>query len=235
VLQNPYDRTGLFTVSPTNSPHVFVTNFLFELPFGKGRRYLNHGGVANIFLGGWELTGILRYQKGTPIVVSLPDRSGPNLLQLSGYFGNLRPNLTGQPLTVTSAEVPNVPGVATFLNFAAFSAPLSFSGGPAFTGTNTSAYAAYYNDPNAFFGTAPIVITGAHTPNFHDENFSILKKTRLTETFALELGAEFFNAFNRTRFLPPNTDLGTGPGGFGTIAQDPNYYRVIQLRARVIF
>ncbi|HEX9959850.1 MAG TPA: TonB-dependent receptor, partial [Pyrinomonadaceae bacterium] len=44
VLQNPFDRSSLKTVSTTNSPHVFVANFLAELPFGKGKKYLDRGG-----------------------------------------------------------------------------------------------------------------------------------------------------------------------------------------------
>jgi hypothetical protein len=211
-----------------------VTNFLAELPIGKGKRFLNHGGIANIFLGGWEVTGIFRYQAGTPIVVSLPENQG--FLQLAGYYGNLRPNLTGQPLTIPRTAVPGVAGRFYVLNPAAFSSPTNFFAGPAFLGNNTAAYAAYYNDPNVFFGNAPAVITDFRSPYFFDENMSILKKTRITETIALELGAEFFNVFNRVRYLTPDVSLGAnfGNSNFGAIgaADTP---RVIQLRARVIF
>ncbi|MDQ3820534.1 MAG: hypothetical protein M3362_23025, partial [Acidobacteriota bacterium] len=68
---------------------------------------------------------------------------------------------------------------------------------------------------------------------------SLLKKTRITETVTLELGAEAFNIFNRTRFFAPTTDFNADPRifGFQSIVNDPNVYgpRIIQLRARVTF
>ncbi|HEX2639315.1 MAG TPA: hypothetical protein VHL50_02035, partial [Pyrinomonadaceae bacterium] len=241
ILQNPFDRSGLYTVSPTNAPQVFVVNFLAELPFGKGKRFMNRGGIANAILGGFQVSGIFRYQQGTPLVFSFPDNVG--FLELAGYFGNLRPNLTGQAIsTGTRTAVPGVAGRFFVLNPAAFTAPPSFNGGPAFivNGAVNPAYGAYYNDPTRFFGNAPAVITDVRSPLFFDENLSLLKKTRITETLTVELGAEFFNLFNRVRFLAPDTGLGSFVNGgftnsnFGAIgaADTP---RVIQLRARIIF
>lgn len=241
VLQNPFDRRGLKTVSPTNSPQVFVVNFLAELPFGKGRRFLNRGGAVDKIFGGFQVSGILRYQEGTPLVISLPIQND-SFLELAGFFGNLRPNLTGQPLTRDRVPVPGVAGRFFVLNPAAFSAPPSFTAAPPFllNGQVNPAYAAFYNDPTRFFGTAPPVISDVRSPYFFDENLSIIKKTRITETLTFEVGAEFFNVFNRVRFLPPDTSLGAFSGGqftnsnFGAIgaADTP---RVIQIRARVIF
>jgi len=239
VLQNPFDRSSLLTVSPSNAPQVFVTNFLVELPFGKGRRFLNNGGIINAIVGGFQVSGILRYQQGTPLVVSLPDAVG--FLDLAGIFGNLRPNLTGQALTIDRTAAGG-PGQFRVLNPAAFSAPRSFvNGAPPFllNGQLNPAYAAYYNDPTAFFGNAPAVLTNARSPMFFDENISILKKTRITETIAFEVGAEFFNVFNRVRYFAPDTSLGNLAVGnpntnFGVIG-DTSTPRVIQLRARIIF
>jgi hypothetical protein len=237
VLQNPFDRKSLRTVSPTNSPQVFVVNFLAELPFGKGKRFLDQGGIVNAIFGGFQVSGIFRYQQGTPLVVSLPIQNN-SFLELAGYFGNLRPNLTGQPLTITKTAVPGVAGRFFVLNPAAFSAPPDFNAAPPFlvNGQVNPAYTAYYADPNRFFGTAPAVISDVRSPLFFDENLSILKKTRITETLTFEFGAEFFNVFNRVRYLAPDTNLGSGfsNANFGAIgaADTP---RVIQLRARVIF
>jgi hypothetical protein len=237
VLQNPFDRKSLRTVSPTNSPQVFVVNFLAELPFGKGKRFLNQGGIVNAIFSGFQVSGIFRYQQGTPLVVTLPIQNN-SFLELAGYFGNLRPNLTGQPLTITKTAVPGVAGRFFVLNPAAFSAPPDFNAAPPFlvNGQVNPAYTAYYADPNRFFGTAPAVISDVRSPLFFDENLSILKKTRITETLTFEFGAEFFNVFNRVRYLAPDTNLGSGfsNANFGAIgaADTP---RVIQLRARVIF
>ena len=43
---------------------------MWELPFGKDRRWLNNGGVADLVLGGWQVSGILTLQDGFPFTVS---------------------------------------------------------------------------------------------------------------------------------------------------------------------
>jgi hypothetical protein len=69
--------------------HRLIVNFLYELPFGSGRRYLNHGIVARV-LGGWELAGLSTFQSGHPFdIYSSRD---------SEYTGlSNRPDLVGNP------------------------------------------------------------------------------------------------------------------------------------------
>lgn len=68
----PCDRA----VSSFSTSHRFVTSLLWELPFGKGRRFLNHGGPANVIFGGWQLGSIVTLQTGFPInVVAGKDQS----------------------------------------------------------------------------------------------------------------------------------------------------------------
>jgi hypothetical protein len=72
--------------------------------------------------------------------------------------------------------------------------------------------------------------------NYYGEDVSILKKTRITETTAFELRAEFFNIFNRSRFSAPGTNL-TNQGNFGVVGRfaDILQPRRIQVGARLIF
>jgi hypothetical protein len=181
--------------------------------------------------------------------LSARSQRNPNddFLDLAGYFGSLRPNLTGQPIFLDTPTPFNV-GQTRILNSAAFAAPPSFvladfaaNGDRTLVPVTDPRYAAYYSDPNRFFGTAPLVNTDVRSDPFISENFNILKKTRITETVTIEIGAEFFNIFNRVRFLQPNTDLGrlnnngtfdNGQFGVEGAVDQP---RVIQFRARVIF
>jgi len=259
VLQNPYDLEGLKTISPTHSPHVFVTNFLAEIPFGKGKRFLDKGGIVNALLGGFQVSGIFRIQQGTPLVFSLDPEPG-SFLELAGIFGRLRPNLTGQPIAATTrtpvlapAGGVNgvIPGRFIVLNPAAFAAPPRFNAAPPFIvdGAVNPAYAAYYADPTRFFGTAPLVNTDIRSDRFYTADMSILKKTRFTETIAFEIGAEFFNVFNQVLYAPPDTFLGRQEGALGNINRTNTNVgselftsrlgnagnRVVQLRARLIF
>lgn len=74
--------------SSTDIRHRFVSVMSYELPFGKGRHFINHGGVLNHALGGWELTWTQTFQSGQPFTVNfanspnryLPGESRPNML-----------------------------------------------------------------------------------------------------------------------------------------------------------
>lgn len=245
VIQNPFDIESLKTISPNNPPHVFVTNFIWELPFGKGRKFLNNGGIVDKIVGGFQISGVFRYQSGTPIVVFVPPAPGNRLLDIAGYFGNFRPNLTGQAVALSSPTAAGVGGQRV-LNLAAFSAPQTFELRDPATNqlipVTDPRYAAYYANPLRFFGSAPPVITDFRTPTFFSEDLSILKKTRVwggeNNPIILELGAEFFNVFNRLRFNAPATDFrNTAEFGVQRIAEPFDRFanRVIQLRGRIIF
>ncbi len=252
VLQNPYDLKNLKTISPTNSPQVFVTNFLAELPFGKGKRFLDNGSIVDRIVGGFQVSGIFRIQQGTPLVFSL-DPEPNSFLELAGIFGRLRPNLTGQPIAATQrTEVSGgVAGRYYVLNPTAFSAPPRYNAAPAFlvNGAVNPAYTAYYSDPTRFFGTAPLVNTDFRSDRYFTADMSILKKTKITETIFFEIGAEFFNVFNQVLYLPPDTFLGQQDGALGNINRNNSNFgaegftprlneagnRVIQLRARIVF
>ena len=49
--------------------NVVHANGTYDLPFGKGRQWLNHGGVTNAILGGWTLGDIFTFQTGAPQVI----------------------------------------------------------------------------------------------------------------------------------------------------------------------
>jgi hypothetical protein len=53
----------------------FVASYIYDLPFGKNRLFLQHG-IASAVLGGWELSGISVVQRGTPIMITAPDETG---------------------------------------------------------------------------------------------------------------------------------------------------------------
>ncbi len=234
VLQNPFDIRSLKSVSPNNPAHVVVFNYIFELPFGKGKRFLHEGGVVDRIVGGWQIGGIHRYQSGLPLVVFTSGNR--DFLDLVGYQGNLRLNLTGEPL-LNPALNGNLGVRYQVLNPRAFAAPPNFQTPPT-TDVTSAAYRAYYADPNVFFGTAAPVLDDAHVLPFKSENFNILKKTRLTETKTFEFGAEFFNLFNRHRYFQPSGDFNNlTVFGVSEAIGDVNIYgpRTIQLRFRFLF
>jgi hypothetical protein len=245
ILQIANDRGGLRSISPNNPTHVFVINYLLELPFGKGHRFLNGGGALDRLVGGWQVSGIQRYQSGLPLIFLTSEPGRRDFLDLIGVNGNLRLNLTGAPITlergqlvrpINPNDVSEVPGVIV-VNRAAFALPPNFQAPPS-TDPSSAAYRNYYSNPNVFFGNVG-VLPSVRSDRFSSENISLLKKTRITETLTLELGAEAFNIFNRTRFFAPTTDFNADARlfGFQSLINDREVFapRVVQLRARLLF
>ncbi len=237
IVQIPGDAAGLKSVSPNNATHVFVVNYLIELPFGRGRRFLHEGGWVDRIFGGWQLNGIQRYESGLPLVIRQTRQDFFSSGSPTGFNTDLRPNLTGAPILTNNPETGS--RIQVF-NPAAFAAPPCYTCAPdEFTasGAINPAYAAYYSNPNRFFGNAPATLANARVNPFLLENISLLKKTRLNETTTLELGAEAFNIFNRHRFNYPGSDL-IDPANFGFASVgDGSFYapRVIQIRIRVTY
>ena len=216
---------------------MFVINYLIELPFGKNKRYLNGGGFVDKLVGGWQVNGINRYQSGVPLSFFTSDPTFTDFLQLAGYLGNLRLNPTGQPFESNGAFIDARFGQQA-INPGAFATPPQFGSGflnnPSGAPIGSAAYAAYYADPLRFFGTLAPALSFVHSPAFYSEDISFLKKTSIREAVTLELGAELFNAFNRTYYFFPTTDLRDG-FNFGFQSVGANNPRRIQIRLRLLF
>ena len=95
--QDPYNKRADYSRSSIDLRHIFQAAYVYELPFGKGRKWggsWNRG--ANLLLGGWSVEGITRIQTGAPInVVVGQDRANvgrtyqrPNVVRNPNYGGN---------------------------------------------------------------------------------------------------------------------------------------------------
>jgi hypothetical protein len=81
-------------------PHRFVASYVWDLPFGAGRRFGLHG-WANALAGGWQLSGICTAQDGQPVDVEQSTITADTytLLQRPNISGN--PNLSSDARTVS--------------------------------------------------------------------------------------------------------------------------------------
>ena len=101
--------------STFNIPQRFVASVLYSLPFGKGQRFLNQGGVINQVVGGWQLSGIGTAQSGQPIDTTGWDAAGTNFNPSSNRL---------DCVAGVSQVLPN-PTANFWLNPAAFANPLT--------------------------------------------------------------------------------------------------------------
>jgi hypothetical protein len=89
--QSSYNLHAQRGLSSFNQSHRVVSSVLYDLPVGKGRRFLNQGGVADKVLGGWELGSIFTVQSGFPMTMTDGGKDQSN----TGITYD-RPNATGQ-------------------------------------------------------------------------------------------------------------------------------------------
>jgi hypothetical protein len=102
------DLNRQYGPSDFDRTHMVTASHLYELPFGKGKRFLNQGGIAGRVIGGWQLNGILRFATGTPFTATADATScncpGNNnfadALTSVTYLGGIGP---GQPWFSTSS------------------------------------------------------------------------------------------------------------------------------------
>jgi hypothetical protein len=115
--------------SNTDIRNRFVSVMSYELPFGKGRHFLNHGGLSDHVLGGWELTWTQTLQSGQPFTVNfsnspnryLPGESRPNIL--TTVEDAVYPDWTiGTNRFPSTAQNP-------YLKFSSFAYPAAFTVG----------------------------------------------------------------------------------------------------------
>ncbi|MBO0800382.1 MAG: hypothetical protein J2P31_16295, partial [Blastocatellia bacterium] len=91
-VQNPFDRRQDYSRSSWDINHVFNFSYVYELPFGKGRKFgTNWTKAPDMVLGGWTLQGITRLESGPPINVV----SGQDIANTGR--SSQRPNLVGDP------------------------------------------------------------------------------------------------------------------------------------------
>ncbi len=76
-------RSCEYGFSSYNIPHRFVTSILYTLPFGKGKKFLNHGGIVHQIAGGWQLSTITTAQNGAQIDTTGWDSAGTSFVPSS--------------------------------------------------------------------------------------------------------------------------------------------------------
>jgi hypothetical protein len=185
----------------------------YELPVGKGKRYMNQGGFANAILGGWATNWILTLQGGQPI----------NFGCHSGTTSGLGCNdvlLPGQSpdLGIKIKDQGGFHGPFWIGNPSAFSQPCQLGGSSpgALSPIPGSAPNCVPLSGSAALGSKPGQVPG---PGFHRLDFSLFKNFQLNERFSLQFRSEFFNIANHPNFNAPNF----GGNGVNSIGGSGDY------------
>ncbi|MFN2596435.1 MAG: hypothetical protein ABR563_04520, partial [Pyrinomonadaceae bacterium] len=201
--------------SPFDIRHSFKVNWIYELPFGSGKMWLDKApGFLDKLVGGWEIHGTGRVQSGAPFnlgnvqLVGMSVKDLQHMVEIykvpTGEVFFLPQNLILNTQRAFNQVLPD--SRASTVSANPF-APQGFSS----RGVPTGQFIA----PSGFGGCLP-VYTGAcgyrnvvlYGPKFNRWDISFVKKTKVTETMNIEFRTELLNAFNNINFKigNPNND-----------------------------
>ena len=182
---------------------------VYNLPFGK------RGGfrLTNALIKNFSVSGIFRYQSGTPITVTGSGCTAPN----SGTcYPNITPGYNHSPrINGGWGRMNTAASAATrpYIDLAAFTTPAQYT-----------------------FGNAPRSYTlGLRNPGGYEEDLSIRRTFGIFERLKFTLEASAFNLDNHTDFSNSNTSWSPGSTSFGTVSGQANASRDGQLSARIEF
>jgi hypothetical protein len=87
-------------VEPGDQTHVFNLTWVAQLPFGKGKKFVNDGGIGSAILGGWQFNGAFIWRTGLPLTISDGSISAGNN-QFPSYASGVTRKTVSYPKTRT--------------------------------------------------------------------------------------------------------------------------------------
>ncbi|MEK6396998.1 MAG: hypothetical protein V4734_02835, partial [Terriglobus sp.] len=146
--------------TPDDFRHTFVFNHVYELPFGRGRRFLSHGPVSYI-VGPWNFSGVWSLHTGSPFTVFY----GSNVSNSAGG-GTQRPNRIG------NGRLSSGRTTARYFDTSAFTVPALYTFGNSGTGIITGP--GYFNVDLTL--ERRFVITDRFSADLRGESFNSLNR-----------------------------------------------------------
>jgi len=210
---NYLDFQRNYTVTSRNRAHTFVQSYVYELPFGKNKKFLNSG-PASWILGGWGVSAVLTRMSGTPLHFT-----ANNTLNAPGS--------TQYPVQIAPFHVLGGVDASPWFDTSAFCQP------------SPTATAQCPAVPNGVLGNMRRYQFSG--PGYFNLDTSIYRNFPIRERMGFEFRAEAFSVTNTPHFSNPNLGLGnpstfgriTGTGDQNGAVGDGN--RVIELSARFTF
>jgi Carboxypeptidase regulatory-like domain len=195
-----------WSLSQINLNNSFTASVIYDLPFGKGKKFGNSwNSLTNTLIGNWQLTVIEKITSGFPVPLIDSANSSGAAFNAGGNGNNFnRPNqVTGcNPYAANHSQLQ-------WINSACFVAP-----------------------PGGQLGNASRVpVVG---PDFVNTDFSVIKQFALPwENMGLNFRAEFFNLFNHAQFGMPVNDINAP--AFGSVNSTVNNPRLVQFGLKLTF
>ena len=192
---SPFERQRNRSLAIEDVPQALNIASSYELPFGRGKRWLNQG-VLNAIFGSWALNGVFRAQSGIPFQISSSFCNVP--VPLNNFCAPALLN-GAHPFAQSPTHFDRNQAV---LNVASFEPASSF---------------------NFYTGSGPRV-QNFRQPGYSDFDIGLQKTIHITERIKFQLRGDAFNIFNQHHFNNVGTFLlsgGTGGSAFNTDVASP--------------
>ena len=211
IIPNTYYAGNLWGNSDFDVRHIFIANYIYELPF-----FRNQNNVAGKALGGWQLSGIWQAQTGTPSSVAV----GTDYVGV-GQDGSMSNG--GQFWSHTA-----VPGYTKQAAFHSGSDPYYW-----FPVTDASGNPYFVQPAKGQFVSQPGVRNLLYNPGFWNWNVGLFKKIAITESKGLQFRAEAFDVLNHPNW--GGADFNPTSSTFGKVTGKTGDVRNMQLSLRFYF
>jgi hypothetical protein len=244
--QDGLNPKGEYARSLNSIPNRATMALTYDLPVGKGRKFLGHpggvvGNIVDALIGGYQINDETILQNGVPISLIQTDLSTQyGVTGIGGLYQ--RPNLAGDIHSACGAGRPQgrlgsfgtayINGASTTLTEQPYVKPTGFTAAQAYT-----------------YGNAPRTLP-CRVPGTNASTVSVNKTFVIHERFNLQFRAEALNVFNTPQFGAPSSSLtvsqasaavapnpvATGSAQpFGNITSTVGFARIIQMGGRLSF
>ncbi len=115
-VQDYYNLANEWALSSNNRPHELRFTYMYELPFGPNKTFLNSTGWSRHLVAGWAISGFSTFRSGNPLTLEAEFNN------TGGVVNSVRPNI----VPGVDPHVAN-PGPELWFNPAAFSHPADFT------------------------------------------------------------------------------------------------------------
>lgn len=197
-----------YRLSLTDVPHRFVASYVYELPFGSGKRFINKKGIARAVAGGWRVGGVTTLQSGYPIAITggggitgRPDRVSGVPVEVPK---ELQRWYDGKTVVTLPSGRQIQPSAFTFLKYSS----------DAFSGRAVRMPNGTYQADIYYYGTAALDYGDIRGAGRNNWNLNLERTFRVRERIAIDFSAQFTNVFNHTQFRP---NMAGGLGGVNTL------------------
>ncbi len=201
-------------------PQRLVLSYSYDLPFGKGKRFLNKGRALDLAVGGWNITGIQQYQSGWPAA-------------FAGSFNTAIPTIASRANRVANVPTRSNIGCGDVV-FGDPSRNYLFNAGNPQQAARTGRPLAFTPSGDYAIGNTPRIDPEARQCGRMDEAITIFKSFNIFESVRFRFGAEAYNLLNRHTWESSGNGQPVTAANFGeVIPVQPFGPRTIRLKFRM--